>query len=42
VLISVYFPDALAKKIRDMAKNERRSVSSQIIYLVEKGLSDEK
>lgn len=37
--IALYFDEELALKVRKIAKQERRSLSSQVAYLVEKGLS---
>ena len=37
--IAFYFDQELAMKVRKTAKQERGSLSSQVAYLVEKGLS---
>ncbi len=36
---SVYFPPELLTQIRRIAKKEKRPISNQIIYFVEKGMS---
>ena len=36
--VSVYIPTAMLEKITAQAKKERRSISAQIVVLLEKGL----
>lgn len=39
VQLNVYFPADLAAKIKALSESERRSVSAQIVILVEKALT---
>lgn len=34
--VTVYFPDDVEKKIRKLAKEEKRSLSSQVVFMVTK------
>jgi len=36
--VSSYFPPKLYEKLKESAKRNRRSISSQVVYLVEKSL----
>lgn len=40
VQLNVYFPPDIAAKIKAMAEKERRSLSAQMLVLVEKALDD--
>lgn len=42
VAISAYLPKSLHKRIEERAKKERRSISSEIVVLLEKALEAEK
>lgn len=40
--VTIYLPDDLERILKGLAKEERRSLSSQIVYLVERELKRKK